>query len=85
MFIIGIILSYFTVLIVGQCQRFLQSDVGRDGIVGQCQLIVLSTVNNALLDGSINLTKAHRSCSCAKCIYHGNTGRALLYTDFHTL
>ena len=50
-------------------------------IVGQRQLVVLCSIDHALLNGCINLAKAHGSCCCTKSICHGNAGRTLLYTD----
>ena len=47
-------------------------------VVGKRQLIVLRTVDNALLDGRIYLTESHGGCRCSKGINHGHAGRALL-------
>ena len=47
-------------------------------VVGKGQLVVLRTVDNALLDSRIHLTESHGGCRCSEGIDHGHAGRALL-------
>ena len=54
-------------------------------IVGQCQFVIFSAVNNPLLDSRVNFAKAHRRSGSAKGFHHLYAGRALLHTDFQAL
>ena len=54
-------------------------------VVGQRQLIVLSAVDHALLDRSVDLAEAHGGSSSAEGIDHSHAGRALLHADLFAL
>ena len=51
-------------------------------VIGQSQFIILSSVNDSLLNRCVYFSKSHWCSSRIKCLHHCNTGRTLLHTDF---